>query len=222
MSKTLHILLLYTFLGLLWSHASLKSHFNLIGLITISAILTVQKVIYVGLIFFRNRSFRATNIATSDKAKHALCQLVSTLERPWKYQPGQYVYIRIPRLGLWRWYDRIESHPFQIAWYDNGDGDFIHSIHVPVEPQMGFSRRLETELSIEDIKVQLEGPYGDMQIVNYDKIILISNGIGIVSHLAAVKYLLSLGARTRTRRIDLIWYSQSKSQNLSHNRVASC
>lgn len=63
-----------------------------------------------------------------------------------------------------------------------------------------------------DIRVQLDGPYGDVQVVNYEKVILISNGIGISSHLATIKYLLALGARTRTRRIDLIWYSQSESK----------
>jgi predicted ferric reductase len=222
----------YALLGLLWFHAPLTSRFNLIGLIVVSATLALQKVIWFALILFRNRSFQATNIATkegkdlNDTTKDALCRLVISLERPWKYEPGQYVYIRIPRLGSRRSYGRIESHPFQIAWYENDNEGFVRRIHILVEARRGFSRRLDSHLDTElpstsihdleplakpDIRVQLEGPYGNVHVVDYDKIILISNGIGVVSHLAIVKYLLALGARTRTRRIDLIWYSQGKS-----------
>lgn len=232
-TKVVHVVSLYALLGLLWSHAPLTSRFNLIGLIIVSVIIGLQKAVLLASIFFRNKSFRATNLGIKegkdpkDRSKNALCRLVVSVERPWKYRPGQYVYVRIPRLGLRRSCGRIESHPFQIAWYESNDGELVNKIHILAEARRGFSQRLNNHSNTElprttvhdleplaksNIKVQLEGPYGDFQVVNYERVILLSNGIGIVSHLAIVKYLLWLKNRTITRRVDLIWYSQSEGQ----------
>jgi predicted ferric reductase len=57
--------------------------------------------------------------------------------------------------------------------------------------------------------VQIQGPYGSLQPEQYEKLVLLSNGIGIASHLAVAKYLIEVGNQNLTRRIDLVWYSQS-------------
>ena len=188
----------------------LDNTFNKIALSLVSSVFILEKLIAIVYILFRNRSLRAVNLA-SVETYNTITKLVVTIETPWKYYPGQFVYLRIPGIPGPSFYStRFQTHPYMLAWVSPDDGNNVSECQFLIESRRGFSKWLNCCL-LSECKIQIDGPYGSMRdINNYEKVVLISDGIGLTSHLSIVQYLLNLKlSKNKTRRIDMTWFSQN-------------
>jgi predicted ferric reductase len=140
-----------------------------------------------------------------------------TLGRALRIRPGQYVYLAFTDLGLRR---RFQSHPYIIAWWDNSLN--ATSLSFLVEPRSGISRTLLTRHLTSN--VVMDGPYGkDLQLENYETVILIAKGIGIAGILPYARHITyrrtskdkAHEAYRRgliTRKLDIFWIMEDNCQ----------
>jgi predicted ferric reductase len=150
-------------------------------------------------------------------------QISVTMARSWPVQPGQYVFIYIPSIGLWT------SHPFTIAWYDQNEPSPTKessdinvpqkceetTIHLIVKRRTGFTAALhrkiqKNEVHIANVSPLLEGPYGGRQycLDTYGTVILFAGGVGITHQLLYARHILNgleEGILFGRRRIQLVW-----------------
>jgi hypothetical protein len=117
-------------------------------------------------------------------------------------KPGQYYFIAKP----WKRFGFLQRHPYTVAWTDvskNGGP----RIHFLIECQNGFSRKIQLARPKIDT-VLLDGPYGGhTQLQDYDKVLFVAKGIGLVSQLLSIRQLLKDhdDQKARVRRITLFW-----------------
>ncbi|KAH8787543.1 hypothetical protein F5882DRAFT_293398 [Hyaloscypha sp. PMI_1271] len=139
------------------------------------------------------------------------------LRRPQKIQPGQYIYLSFSGMGLRQ---RLQSHPYVIAWWDNSIK--ATSLSFLIQPDNGVSSELIRRNSIS--KVRIDGPYGkDLGLEKYETVILTAKGIGIAGIMPYVRHLayrkLSTGKAHEayrrgliTRKIDVYWILEDNTQ----------
>ncbi|KAI9818730.1 MAG: hypothetical protein M1826_001318 [Phylliscum demangeonii] len=129
-----------------------------------------------------------------------------------QWQPGQYVYLRIPEISV------LENHPFTIASLCSDDfpseyGPGYQDMALVFKPFGGFTRKvLERRVRkgpTDRCRVWLDGPYGGMQrhLSAFDNVVLVAGGSGIT---ALVSHVLDLVKRMRdgkavTRKIQIVW-----------------
>ena len=136
---------------------------------------------------------------------------------------GQYVFIRIPAVGL------LEFHPFSISSYPGSGNTFSVHIKSSVASANGWTSRLmkfmkEHENKPEhykDISVQIEGPFGELtlrkELSRYEHVVFIGGGIGVTPldsmYNQLVTDLLDNNIRrtAKTRKIDFIFTTRSRS-----------
>ena len=146
--------------------------------------------------------------------------------RPWKFQPGQHIYLYMPTVGLWT------SHPFSLAWSDE-QPDFYSEKALPISRQdIIASKKLEMSLIIRrrtgftdkifrkaesspggkfTTTAFVEGPYGEQNFRSYGTVMLFAAGVGITHQVPHVRDLVSAYAAgtCATRQILLVWIIQS-------------
>jgi hypothetical protein len=141
-----------------------------------------------------------------------------------RIRPGQFVYIRLLNIR-----SIFESHPYMIAWSEpdkNTEPDKkpnknteleknaeSQTIRLFIKSQNGFSRRLP---KFKNSRILIHGPFGaETNFDGYDKILLVSQGIGIAAHLLLARYLLYAYDKkiARVRRLTLIWYISNKGKS---------
>ncbi|KAE8442180.1 hypothetical protein EG329_003768 [Mollisiaceae sp. DMI_Dod_QoI] len=132
----------------------------------------------------------------------------------------------------------FQSRPFIGAWWDweekaphaiSGHQEKATVVSFLIRPQRGLTARLTKESQLHSINV--DGPYGqDLQLEQYDTVILVAEGIGIAGVLPYAKYLSQRKldddnaksnpkakvclSRDQTRKVDIFW-------KLEHNRQVS-
>lgn len=135
-----------------------------------------------------------------------------TIPTQMRWQPGQYVYLRMPGISF------LENHPFTISSLCSEDfpseyGEQYRDCVLVFRPYGGFTRRvLETAIEkgpFHTYRAFLDGPYGGMRrdLAAFDTCILIAGGSGITS---LVSQLLNLIKRMRdgkaiTKKIVVVW-----------------
>lgn len=149
------------------------------------------------------------------------------MARPWKFRPGQHLYLYMPKLGLWT------SHPFTISWSEDKQrvalDDEKLSLHrqdiyqtdrtmsLIVRRRTGFTDILfkkafeSPEKSFTTIAFA-EGPYGNIDFLgSYGTVVLIAGGVGITHPVSYLRELVAGYANgvVATRRITLVWVIQS-------------
>jgi hypothetical protein len=85
----------------------------------------------------------------------------------------------------------LESHPFMIAWVSDNENGHATTIMLLVQRYKWFTCRLQIVKT--DTSALMDGPYGDLEaklFTNYDKVLLMSNGIGIAAYLYTARCLL--------------------------------
>jgi predicted ferric reductase len=177
----------------------------------------LQKATWVLQLVYRNVGSGPTSRAIILRNVQAgpvgeIIQIQVNTKRPWNVVPGQFVYLSIPRLrslGLGFW----ESHPFMVAWVSENEKGQATTIVLLVQCYRGFTRRLQ--IASTDMTALVDGPYGGLEansLTAYDKVLLMSNGIGIAAHLHTARYLLFAHNRqtARVRRLTVVWVLETE------------
>ncbi|KAM3415591.1 Ferric/cupric reductase transmembrane component 2 [Cercospora zeina] len=146
--------------------------------------------------------------------------------RPWKFHPGQHIYLYIPRIGMWT------SHPFSVVWSEDS-GDVAAEKSLPMARQdifaaattsmsliirrrTGFTDTLWRKAEAAGptpliTTAYVEGPYGDESFRSYGTVVLFAAGVGITHQVPHVRELVAAYANgtAATRKILLVWTIQS-------------
>ncbi|KAK4961569.1 hypothetical protein LTR10_002059 [Elasticomyces elasticus] len=149
------------------------------------------------------------------------------IAKPWKFKPGQHVYMYMPSVGLWT------SHPFSLAWSDE-QPEFGGEKGLPMARQDIFAARKAASMSLiirrrtgftdkMYRKAELssggkfmttafvEGPYGNQSFQSYGTVMLFAAGVGITHQVPHVRDLVAAYANgmCATRKVTLVWIIQS-------------
>lgn len=146
--------------------------------------------------------------------------------RPWKFHPGQHIYLYIPSIGMWT------SHPFSIAWSEES-ADLASEKSLPMARQdifaaqtkstsliirrrTGFTDTLYRKAEKSEsgpliTNAYVEGPYGNQSFQSYGTVMLFAAGVGITHQVPHVRDLVASYANgtAATRKVVLVWVIQS-------------
>lgn len=148
------------------------------------------------------------------------------IARPWRFQPGQHVFLTIPSIGLWT------SHPFSVAWSDEDDQldsekgvaldsqDVLAttgtSMSLVVRRRTGFTDALHAKIAKSEgrltVNAIVEGPYGGHQdLSSYGTVLFFAGGVGITHQVPFVRHLVAgfANGTVAARRLLLVWVIQS-------------
>lgn len=148
------------------------------------------------------------------------------IAKPWRFRPGQHVYLYVPSVGLWT------SHPFSLVWsQEAGDPDDEKTLPVSsrdvlgsrrttmslvIRRRTGFTdklwRKAESSATGKFVATALvEGPYGSQDFGSYGTVMLFAAGVGITHQVPHVRALVAGhgNGACATRRVVLVWTIQS-------------
>ena len=99
---------------------------------------------------------------------------------PWKWTPGQHIYLSIPRVGF------VEAHPFTITNTPSKDSKQLSTATIAIRAHNGFTKRLHgyaTKNSSPgrptEVRAFVQGPYGAHPTWNtFETVVLISASTG--------------------------------------------
>jgi hypothetical protein len=204
-------------LVLLWLHVSHIDMYLRICLITPASLLLIRNVAWFIYLAYRNLGSgprgRATikRFSQSEPGEEVL-QVRIDVKKSWNPDPGQFIYLSLPSLRALR-LGALESHPFMVAWPVMDERGRLKSIVLLVQACRGFTRKLQ--LSNLGSSALIDGPYGGCEkqaLGNYDKVLLLSCGIGLAAHLNTARYLLLAHNQqtARVRRLTLVWLLETQ------------
>ena len=90
----------------------------------------IQRAYRLFTMIFRNVGRRVTRVEVEALPGDA-ARLTFRMARPWKFRPGQHVYVYIPAIGWWT------SHPFSLAW--SQDEEWNQDDNTTLDPEKGMS-----------------------------------------------------------------------------------
>lgn len=149
--------------------------------------------------FVLGRPF-ATATVVSDNRE--VTQVHVSVPRPWRVKPGQFIFLSIPKLGV---FTGLRGHPFMISWWEHDQRGLTLSLLV--KSRAGFTAELDRHTD-KPLQAFIDGPYGvQHDFGEYETVIMFATGIGIAGCIPYIKDLL-LGynsCEVRTRRIRVAW-----------------
>jgi predicted ferric reductase len=207
----LPILVIYA----LWYHIGERRNVERVLLLVVIGVFGVFELSRLTRTLYKNFTGRQnlTKAIVTERSGAIIIQL--DLLRPWKIQPGDFVYLRclsMPFPSL------LESHPFSIAWWEVDDRtrEEATTLYLLVSPQHGFTGRLlHRSNHNRPLKMIVDGPYGtEARNLRYDTILLFASGIGIAALMPFMKAIIDDHKRSRSsvRRISLIWEIDRESE----------
>jgi predicted ferric reductase len=207
-----HLLLSVVVLIAIWRHISSKKPAELflrIGIYVWTIATTAQWILFAKRNFAFGRPFatavakrlnRDSNQSLVDQS-NAL-QVDITVPRPWPVEAGQFVFLSIPKLGI---FTGLRGHPFMICWWER-DWKGL-TISLLVKSRAGFTAELDRHAN-KKLLAFIDGPYGVRHdFGKYGTVIMFATGIGIAGHIPYIKDLISgyNNCTVKTHRIRLIW-----------------
>ena len=204
----------------IWLH--LKHRYKLDGLLIIASVgllVTTTILHFTRQVFGNVRSGRSFPIAELEKLEGAI-KLTFHPPRTWKVKAGEFIYVRIPGVRLLSF---AESHPFNIAWWEQDESDEkASSISIIAKIESGMTRDLFASTS-KSFRVLVDGPYGKCLDTDHcDSIVFIATDIGITAQLPYVKELVQRqSGHYRKKRISLIWELEREGES-NHNHSLTC
>ncbi|KAF3913160.1 hypothetical protein AA313_de0203992 [Arthrobotrys entomopaga] len=193
-------------------------------------------------VFYRNITTKSITRVKIEALDGDASRVTFELARPWKFKPGQHVYIYLPTIAYW------QSHPFSLAWSSEVLKQEIQSKlqdegygleNVPIdEKKMTVVGPSATQMSLLIAKREgmtkhlwekankapnrtiflrgfVEGPYGGMhQLESYGTALLFAGGIGITHQLGYVRQLVEKYSigACATRKVTLVWVVRTADQ----------
>ncbi|TKX23546.1 ferric/cupric reductase transmembrane component-like protein 4 [Elsinoe australis] len=148
------------------------------------------------------------------------------IARPWKFQPGQHVYLYLPTIGWWT------NHPFSLAWSDDYQDVYSEkgvsmerqdilairktTMSLIIRRRTGFTDKLWSRAENAPqgrfvTKAFVEGPYGHQNLNSYGTVMLFAAGVGITHQVPFLRSLVAdyANGTCATRRVTLVWIIQS-------------
>lgn len=187
---------------------------------------SLQRTIRVVTLIYRNLGSGGTKAVIEALPGDAV-RVNLKVARPWRFQPGQHVFLTIPSIGLWT------SHPFSVAW-SNEDGHQLDSekgvawhsqdvltpagtsMSLLVRRRTGFTDALHARIAKSEgsltVNAIVEGPYGGHQdFSSYGTVVFFAGGVGITHQVPFVRDLVVgfANGTVAARRVLLVWVIQS-------------
>ena len=137
-------------------------------------------------------------------------EVIVTVPRAWKVQPGQYVRFWTPASGYWAF---LQTHPFTVAWWTEDENGKAVTVSLLVKGQHGLSRSLVAMKPREPFVASIGGPFGNtVDTTHYNTIVLFATGIGIAAQLPVLKQAFSdyQQGKNIVRRLSIIWQMDSE------------
>lgn len=128
-----------------------------------------------------------------------------TFDKPIKYEPGQYAFIRIPAVNI------VEYHPFSFSSSPQQDQMVMHVRELgDWTRRLGDLARAHTGDAPLSLEVMMDGPYGNFQVnvldPDYQVFVLISGGIGITPNQSLYNSLVTeVEAGRSLRKVLFLW-----------------
>lgn len=144
--------------------------------------------------------------------------------RPWKFRPGQHLYLHMPSVGL------MTNHPFSVVWSEeapdpNGEKALpmsrqdvlaakTTSLSLVIRRRTGFTDSLYKKAEAKGsftANAFVEGPYGSECFQSYGTVMLFAAGVGITHQVPHVRDLVRgyANGTAATRKVILVWIIQS-------------
>ncbi|KAI5804478.1 ferric reductase NAD binding domain-containing protein [Geopyxis carbonaria] len=187
----------------------------------------IERFIRLVRLVYRNVGHRMTTAMVEALPGDAV-RVTIRMTRPWKFQPGQHLFLYMPSLGLWT------SHPFTISWAEDEQhikfDDEKLSLHrqdimkkgdttmsLIIRRRTGFTDTLfkkafDAPEKVFTSKALVEGPYGKIDTLgSYGTVVLVAGGVGITHPVPYVKELVAgyANGTVATRRVTLVWVIQT-------------
>jgi predicted ferric reductase len=106
--------------------------------------------------------------------------------RPWHVKAGQFIFLSIPRLGI---FNRLRGHPFMISWCERGRQGL--TISLLVKSRSGFTTELDRHAN-KKLLMFGDGLYGVCHdFGEYGTMVMFATGIGIAGYLPYIEDLMS-------------------------------
>ena len=217
----IHIALALTAVGVLWVHLEgLPSQ----SMLLVALIMwVIERAVRIFWIVLNNCTRKGVTKAEVEALPGEAVRITLHVARPWKFRPGQHIYLYMPSVGLWT------SHPFSLAWSEECDGsekslpvsrqDMLTtkktSVSIIVRRRTGFTDKLYMRAEAMDkpftTNAYVEGPYGNQNFRSYGTVMLFAAGIGITYQVPHVRDLVAgySNGMCATRKIILVWIIQS-------------
>lgn len=204
-----HILFVTAFLVAGWLHNAVLVVYG-----------TFVIAIDVAIRFFDNscRSTAVTNITSLDNGRVIKIEFIKS---HFSYRAGQYVFVRIPWLGL------LEFHPFSLSSYPSSGSTCSLHIKRSVAGDDGWTAKLcelvkrhehDTHF-LRSLSMQVEGPFGELtlkkELYHYEHVVFVGGGIGVTPLDSLFNQLVTdllektVPKGAKTRRIEFIFTTRS-------------
>jgi len=219
----LHIALVITALIGIWIHIDGLPSRRYLEYVLIAWAL--ERFVRLATLIYRNLGHGNTK-ATLEALPGSATRVTLQLARPFRFRPGQHVYLTIPTLGLWT------SHPFSVAWCDSSSSasddtekglppspfaPITTTVSLIVRSRDGFTSKihnkaLQSPSATVPLNAFVEGPYTSTQsLSSYGTVLLIGGGVGITHILPFIPHLIDgfTNGTVACRRLSLAWVIQS-------------
>ncbi|MCJ1468566.1 hypothetical protein MMC07_007195 [Pseudocyphellaria aurata] len=219
----LHIALIILCLVVLWKHLHHLPERTYLDVVI--AIWAIERSVRVLILVYRNFGRGGTKAVIETLPGDAV-RVSLKMARPWRFRPGQHVFLTIPSVGLWT------SHPFSVAWsheddqMDSEKGSTLNgedvlatagtTMSLVVRRRAGFTDGLHAQVAKSNghlaVNAFVEGPYGGHQNLNsYGTVVFFAGGVGITHQVPFVRDLVTGFAEgtVAARRVLLVWVIQS-------------
>ena len=218
-----HILLVLASVIVIWLHLD---GFRQQSILTAATVCWLAERLYRFYLLVRNNITSGVTKAEVEALPGEAVRITLRIARPWKFQPGQHLYLYIPSVGLWT------SHPFTIAWSQEVDrwtgekalpiarpdilGKKSTNMSLVVRRRTGFTDKLWTKAEkVAGNKFMatafVEGPYGNKNFQSYGTVMLFAAGVGITQQVPQVRDLVRgyANGTCATRKVVLVWIIQA-------------
>ncbi|TKA30964.1 hypothetical protein B0A50_01932 [Salinomyces thailandicus] len=222
-----HIALVIVAIAAVWIHLDSlpQQSFVLAAII----VWVIERCIRIYSLIHRNTGNGVTKAEVEALPGDAV-RITLRIAKPWRFQPGQHIYMYMPSVGLWT------SHPFSLAWSDDQPAfphekplptttmDFsaprrAQSMSLIIRRRTGFTDKMFTKAERSPsgkflTTAFVEGPYGgnlNQSFQSYGTVLLFAAGVGITHQVPHVRDLVHAYANgtCATRKIILVWIIQS-------------
>lgn len=220
----IHIIMAATAVGAVWIHLETLPQQTFVG---VALTFWIVERVFRMFRLVRNNTGNGVTKAEVEALPGDSVRITLRVARPWKFSPGQHVYLYMPSVGLWT------SHPFSLAWsQDESDygekglpvarSDLLLSarktisMSLIVRRRTGFTDKMwrKAEMAPAGKFVTtafVEGPYGQQSFQSYGTVMLFAAGVGITHQIPHVRDLVAAYANgtCATRKVTLVWIIQS-------------